>query len=151
MFTSWFSCFQTYDAQGGARCSVEYPERLRRLKLYSLERRRERFMIMYIFKIIIGAVPNPGLSLSYNDRTLVKVTPKLGNVGPNWLKKARQASFFCQGPLLFNQLPRHLRNFESEDLPDKVRISSFKTKLDRHLKSIPDIPGNRHNTLLPTD
>ena len=37
---------------------LNYWDRLSRLKLYSLERRRERFIIIYTWKIITGLVPN---------------------------------------------------------------------------------------------
>ena len=38
--------------------SLEYSERLVSLKLYSLQRRRERYCIIYVWKIIEGLVPN---------------------------------------------------------------------------------------------
>ena len=38
--------------------SLEYSERLVSLKLYSLQRRRKRCCIIYVWKIIEGLVPN---------------------------------------------------------------------------------------------
>ena len=38
--------------------SLEYSERLVSLKLYSHQRRRERYCIIYVWKIIEGLVPN---------------------------------------------------------------------------------------------
>ena len=38
--------------------SLEYSERLVSLMLYSLQRRRERYCIIYVWKIIEGLVPN---------------------------------------------------------------------------------------------
>ena len=38
--------------------SLEYSELLVSLKLYSLQRRRERYCIIYVCKIIEGLVPN---------------------------------------------------------------------------------------------
>ena len=38
--------------------SLEVSERLVSLKLYSLQRRRERYCIIYVWKIIEGLVPN---------------------------------------------------------------------------------------------
>ena len=38
--------------------SLEYSERLVSLKLYSLQRRRGRYCIIYVWKIIEGLVPN---------------------------------------------------------------------------------------------
>ena len=40
-------------------CTVDYWERLKTLKLYSVERRRERFIILYIYRFIIGLIKIP--------------------------------------------------------------------------------------------
>ena len=37
---------------------LSYPERLTVLKLYSFQRRRERYIIIYVWKILEGLVPN---------------------------------------------------------------------------------------------
>ena len=47
-FTRYFSGMQ----------GLSYPERLTVLKLYSLQRRRERYIIIYVFKILECQVPN---------------------------------------------------------------------------------------------
>ena len=39
-------------------CFLSYSKRLEVLKLYSLQRRRERYGIIYVWKIIEGLVPN---------------------------------------------------------------------------------------------
>ena len=75
-FTSRFACFQEYDDNLQMPiCRTDYPNRLQHLHLYSLQRRRERYLILYIYKIIISAVPNPGLEVTYNIRTKLQVTP----------------------------------------------------------------------------
>ena len=52
-FTSKFSCFQTYDeALEMPICTTDYATQLRILRIYSLQRRRERYTIIYIYKII---------------------------------------------------------------------------------------------------
>ena len=50
--------------------SLEYSERLASLKLYSLQRRRERYCIIYVWKIIEGLVPNfsKPIVCSYSER-----------------------------------------------------------------------------------
>ena len=45
-------------------CTVSYEDRLKRLKIYSLERRRQRFMILFMYIIIIGLVPDRGVRLN---------------------------------------------------------------------------------------
>ena len=42
-----------------------YWERLKLYKLYSLQRRRERYAIIYTWKVIHGLYPNPGLSFNH--------------------------------------------------------------------------------------
>ena len=32
-------------------------------------------MIIYVYKIVIGLVPNPALEWTYNERTKIKVKP----------------------------------------------------------------------------
>lgn len=39
--------------------SINYWERLKHLRLYSLQRRRERYIAIYVWKILEGMVPNP--------------------------------------------------------------------------------------------
>ena len=71
-FTSRFAQFQAYneDLQMPV-CTIEYHERLKKLNIYSLQRRREWYIIIYMYKIIIGMVPNPGFVIDYNPRTKV--------------------------------------------------------------------------------
>ena len=46
----------------------DYYQRLKMLNIYSTERRRDRYVIIYIFKVIYGKVPNPGLSYKWTLR-----------------------------------------------------------------------------------
>ena len=104
-------------------------------------------MIIYIYKIKINLVPNPGLQFEYNPRTKTQVIPIQSRTGPSWVKKARSASFFYQAPRLFNSLPINLRELEDIGEPNSGHIDAFKRKLDLHLKTIPDIPGNSSNSI----
>ena len=47
---------------------LDYWSRLKALKIYSQERRIERYRIIYTWKIIEGLVPNFGLNASINER-----------------------------------------------------------------------------------
>ena len=124
-------------------------DRLKELEIYSLQRRRERYMILYLYKIIITAVPNPGLDINYNIRTKINVRPKSCNLSVNWVKKARTSSFFFQGPRLQNSLPLELRELENIAIPEKKHVDIFKRKLDSYLETIPDNPGSLRNSLCP--
>ena len=51
-FTSKFQRFREFDNDLGMTiCTTSYEERLKALKLHSLQRRRERYLIIYMFKI----------------------------------------------------------------------------------------------------
>ena len=144
-FTSKFQRFRTYDQELGMTiCNVPYEERLKALKLHSLQRRRERYLIIYMYKIKIGLLPNPGFEPEY--RRCHKFTYK-----PRYDRKNGRFSFFCVGPRLYNSLPPELR--ELDDIPDenKTLLETFKDKLDRCLQTIPDNPGTQRNSLLNLD
>ena len=52
--------------------SCNYWERLQRLKLYSIERRHERYAAMYVWKCKHGIVRNPGFTFSISLRRGVR-------------------------------------------------------------------------------
>ena len=114
-----------------------YWERLKTLKIYSLERRRERYMILYVFKSLSGLVPNIGFIVKQNDR----IGPKI-----EILKKRKESSvadslfyrnFIIQGGKLFNILPKELRQCIGNS-----DINMIKRKLDNFLHNIPDQPSS---------
>ena len=112
---------------------LNYWDRLKQLKLYSLQRRRERFCIIHVWKIYHKLAPNDIL-MSFHDNA------RLGPVAdvPRLIAKRqhtntlRDHSFSCYAPRLFNILPRELK--ELENLPN------FKVQLDKFLKLFPDTP-----------
>ena len=112
---------------------LNYWERLKTLKLYSLERRRERYIILYVFKIIYGIVPNPGLLWTDETRwgrCILYVNTHGSNTRGSHIKKN---SFIYIAYKLFNCLPTEIRNFDGSML-------SIKTALDSFLCSVPDEP-----------
>ena len=96
-------------------------------------------MIIYMFKIQKGIVPNPGINFGEIGRTGIKARIPNYNREPNWIQSLRYDSFNYIGPKLFNLLPNELNNFEA---PEGTRdiISSFKNKLDKFLSRFPDEP-----------
>ena len=110
-----------------------YWDRLKHLNLYSLQRRRERFCIIQVWKILHKLAPNDIL-MSFHENA------RLGPVAdvPHFISKRqhtntlRDHSFSCYGPRLFNILPKKLK--EVDTLPN------FKVHLDRFLKLFPDTP-----------
>ena len=71
-FTRRIQEYQEFNEELGMPvCSLSYEERLKDLKIYSLERRRERMQILYMYKIILGLLPNPGVEFQYCPRNKV--------------------------------------------------------------------------------
>ena len=84
---------------------LSYPERLTVLKLYSLQHRRERYIIIYVWKILEGLVPNlfpPICTKESNRRGRTCATSHI-NVGR--LGTLEYNSFRWRVIRLFNQLP----------------------------------------------
>ena len=78
-FTRRISKYQEYDdVLKMPLCKKSYADRLTDLKIYSLERRRERMQILYLYKIILHKVPNPGFEWTYCTRNKLTVKSKTG-------------------------------------------------------------------------
>ena len=120
--------------------NLSYWEQLKSLNLYSLERRRERYIVIYTWRILEGSVPNISeapsrITASWNSRR--GRSCKVPNVLPSAthrIQGIRRASLGIKGPRLFNCLPKCLRNLTG------VSTGVFKSKLDKYLKSLPDEP-----------
>ena len=111
-----------------------YPERLEALGMFSQERRRERNIIVFLWKVSQGLVKGYKASFNYNERrgNLMILAP-LKNSAPATVKKAREASLQVRGAKLFNLIPKELRD-------GFISVDKFKADLDDWLKSIPDEP-----------
>lgn len=117
-----------------------YWKRLKELKLFSLQRRRERYMIIYIWKIIHGMVPDPGITYApTNSNTgIVLALPHLK--GPTPIRRLKEQSLTYHGVRLYNSLPPHLQNAFSEGKNKPITVDTFKNRLDAYLRQIPDEP-----------
>ena len=119
---------------------IHYWDRLQQLSLMSLQRRRERYIIIHMWKVLHGVTTND-LNIQFVSR------PRLGNLAkiPIARKSASAAnqsiyerSFAVMGPKLWNTMPYHLNlisNFEH-----------FKSQLTKFLLSVPDKPPIRGYT-----
>ena len=117
---------------------LNYWERLEVLNLSSSERRRERFIILYMYKILMNLVPNPGITWQENERTGIKAkVPKRDNKASTNIKNLRENFFTTTGPKLFNSMPLEVRNFSTDG---ENKVLSFKNNLDKYLSFIPDQP-----------
>ena len=123
----------------------DYWQRLSKFQLYSLERRRERYRILYVWKIIEGVVPNlPGRSqivckTSLRFGRLCQIPPVASSTS-NKLQRLREGSFCVNGPKLFNSLPSYLRNMSG------MSHLEFKKELDKFLGTVADEPQSRGYT-----
>ena len=116
---------------------LSYWDRLNALNLRSLQRRRERYIIIYVQKILLKLVPNCGLLFRENQRTgLYAEKPRLLTASPTYIKNMRADSFQVVAPTLYNLLPASLRRTSDCVNP----LLSFKTQLDKLLAKIPDQP-----------
>ena len=122
---------------------LNYWQRLAKLKLYSLQRRRERFIILYTWKIIQGLAPNVGADM-YAIRWVMNarrgrlcLVPPVNNRSLQRIQTLREGSFSVTAPRLFNKLPHTLRNYTGD-------FTSFKKALDKFLRTVPDQPSLPH-------
>ena len=113
---------------------LSYWDRLKALNLMSLQRRRERFIILQVYKIFKGLTPND-LQLEFTESTrrgpCCKIPP-LAKTCSSGTQTKFDASFRVQGAKLWNRIPRVIRC--------KPTLSSFKSALTRYLLLLQDCP-----------
>ena len=117
---------------------LSYWEQLRLLKAYSLERRRDRYRIIYVWRVLEGQVPNIGaerISAKWHVRRGRECTPpKADKKACRKVQQLIHASLPVHGQRLFNALPQDIRNVTA------CSVDIFKSKLDKFLRSVPDEP-----------
>ena len=115
--------------------NLDYWERLQSLHLYSQERRRERYCIIFLWKVAQGLVQGYQATFTTSPRRgrYMEVSP-LNHAAPAPVKKARESSLKVKGAQLFNIIPRALRDI-SAGSPEQ-----FKVQLDGWLSTVPDQP-----------
>lgn len=123
----------------------DYWDALKSFNMLSLQRRRERYQIIYVWKIIEGIVPNPVMSSAHSKNNFIDFSisqrlgrtckvPGLKSQSSCYIKNIRFNSFHVHSCRLFNCLPIDIRNL------DNVTVEFFKSKLDIYLSDIPDCP-----------
>ena len=112
---------------------LNYYQRLKKLNIYSLERRRDRYIILYIFKILLNIVPNPGLSYKFSARRGKVLTSPAVNASNTHAATLIHHSFIRRAPRIFNSLPKDLRDTSGS-------MITIKKNLDKFLHHIPDEP-----------
>ena len=98
---------------------LNYCERLAHLKIYSQQRRMERYRVIYAWKILEGLIPNCGLQETISTRRGREIKIPLVK-GSGRIKTLREGSFQIHGGKLFDSLPNKLRDLT------KISIEDFK-------------------------
>ena len=120
--------------------STHYWDRLKELSLMSLQRRRERYIILHMWKILHGKTSND-VNIQFVSR------PRLGNLAtiPSAKRSSTAAnmsvydkSFAVMGPKLWNTMPYHMNVISDHE--------RFKTQLTKFLLAVPDMPPIRGYT-----
>ena len=112
---------------------LDYWDRLRSLDLLSLQRRRERYQIIHMWKIYKGIIPN-NLNLAFYEtsRHGVKCRRPRYNQRSRYISTVKFNSFVSNGPALFNIVPTKIKEAKT--------VNSFKAKLQKFLQTFPDTP-----------
>ena len=115
---------------------LPYRDRLKKLKMYSQERRRDRYMVIFIWKIAMNLID--GYSLEFKGEGTRRgrecEVPRTVLSAPAAVRRARENGLSVKGAKMFNLLPAEIRNITSD------KVQHFKTKLDEFLQKIPDEP-----------
>ena len=115
--------------------SLDYwQRRLRQLKLMSLQRRRERYILFHVWKTAYHKTPNSlNIEFFYDDlREALKIKLKpLPRTGSRQINLYEQC-FSVFGAKIWNLLPAHITL--------KDTFESFKFALDKFLLTLPDRP-----------
>ena len=132
---------RAYTRKGTDMYSKTYWERLKTFKLTSVQRRNERYKLLYIWKALNGLVPS--LNINWKADTinrsgpLLEVKPAKGTNDST--KNLVRDSLLNFGVMMYNQLPVYIRTFRGE-------LSDFKSLLDRCLSMYPDEPATENLT-----
>ena len=116
-----------------------YWDQLSDLKLYSSQRRRERYIALYTWKILEGIGQNisavTGINaVWYPVRGRECKVPRVSTKSSERAQNIRGPSFAIHGPRIFNSLPKYVHN------TSKCDLDTFKFKLDYYLRQVPDQP-----------
>ena len=117
---------------------LDYWARLRELRLFSQQRRRDRYQAIYMWKILDGLVPDPtphalqSYTTERRGRQCKRRSLPTRAQGRTRTLLANSLSY--EGPRIFNVLPREVRDMSG------CPVETFKAGLDKFLWTVPDEP-----------
>ena len=113
---------------------LDYWDRLKKLKLLSLQRRRERYCIIHVWKMLNGLAPN-NIKMVFREHSRLGIrttTPPLNNKAQISVRTDYENSFKINASRLWNMLPKSINTVTS--------LEAFKVSLGEYLRRIPDTP-----------
>ena len=116
---------------------LHYWERLKTLSLMSLQRCRERYIVMHMWKIRHGLTSND-LQIQFAEHSrlgIQAIVPPVHKGCKAIHQSLHDKSFGVMGPRLWNCIPAHIRAINE--------IGSFKRHLTKFVLTVPDIPPIR--------
>ena len=115
-------------------CGIHYWERLEKLSLLSVQRRKERYIAIHMWKIRHGLTSND-LQITFLDNNRHGKTAKVPPLQRGCKMRHRsllENSFAIMGPRIWNCIPGHIRKWDPLDL--------FKRHLTTFMPKVPDKP-----------
>ena len=115
---------------------LNYWEKLKSLNLYSQQRRRERYQLIFLWKISQGLVSGYDVNFTSSGtrRGRTIIPNEVVQSAPALVRNARENSLGVRGARMFNLLPDNIRTMNTE------HVDMFKNHLDTFLATIPDEP-----------
>ena len=113
---------------------LDYWERLQKLSLMSLQRRRERYIVLHMWKLLHGDVSND-IRIEFVSRPRTGIKAKVPSIRGNSAtgnQSLYDNSFAVMGPRLWNCLPARINTIST--------FEQFKEKLTSLLMRVPDKP-----------
>ena len=128
---------RTFTAKVHGFQHLHYWDRLKALSLMSLQRRRERYIVLNMWKILNGLTSND-LQVHFTENSRLGIqakVPSIKKISSAAHQTLFESSFSVMGPRLWNCIPAKLRKISTLD--------SFKHHLTDFLLSVPDKPPIR--------
>ena len=119
---------------------LDYHERLKKLNMYSLERRRDRYLIIYGWQQMENIKENVlNIKTSWRGTGRRIISKRiLTQVEGRRLKRSEITNIYNSPARrierAFNSIPNYLKNITG------VKTETFKAKLDKWLSEVPDLP-----------
>ena len=100
---------RTYTFRTDGMDKLDYWQRLQVMNLQSIQRRHERYKIIYLWKIINGLVPQCDVQWTVNERRGTMITiPTIKSKHSTMVVNMRQSSLALHGGGIYNMLPAHI-------------------------------------------